>query len=214
MGKTRVDLELPDDPRLIDVDLVEVERRDPLPPDSGARCALGVPIVRDLGSEDGVIVLAVAIPCSFDATDEPIVRASVTAGLASVDGSDDHPLAYGLQPAAQGHPAKRRAVSFSFELSLTPALTVDVAPSADGPVAEPYVRAYGEGSREPEWRFRRTSTANIDGIEWLAMLVVASATSGAELSLALAASVRRRTMKVIPYTARLPSQLSRIRLAG
>ncbi|MBV1849381.1 hypothetical protein [Catellatospora tritici] len=208
----RVELALPADPDLLDVDLVGVDGGESLPAATGSRCRVGAPVVHRVTGDDGRLLVAVALPCGFTGGEEPITRAAVAATLSSLDGSADHPVAYGLSPARLAHATGTRPASLAFTVSWSPAVTVGFEAPAEPAIAEYYLRAHGEGGREVGWRFRETTTARLDGVEWLTMVVAASAAAGGVARLALTASVRRKGLEIAPYQARLPEHLARLRL--
>ncbi|GHJ44151.1 hypothetical protein Cs7R123_14930 [Catellatospora sp. TT07R-123] len=208
----RVELALPQEPELLDVELVDADRGEPLPAATGSRCRLGTPVVHRAKADDGRLLVAVALPCGFTGGPEPVTRAALTAALRSRDGSAVHPVAYGLSPARLAHATGSRPAALAFEVSWTPAVKVEFGTPAEPVHAEYYLRAYGEGASEVTWKFRETTTARVDGVEWLAMVVVADPSAGGEAELAVTASVRRAGGDVAAYRAKLPDHLARLRL--
>jgi hypothetical protein len=75
---------------------------------------------------------------------------------------------------------------------------------------KPFLLGLGEGQSDPEWRFRRSSGHEIEGIQQLAAIIRAPCGAQTTGEITIAASIHRRVAGLVRYRALLPAALASV----
>lgn len=80
-------------------------------------------------------------------------------------------IAWSMSPLRLAGPPVTRKRSATIEVPLGPMLKIGGVMAVEATQADPYVLALGELESLPEWRLRRTATADLSGVHELTMVV-------------------------------------------
>jgi hypothetical protein len=218
-----IDLPLPADPRLIDVDLIPEGDRYDAPSRISSLVSVSAPVVGPLDIDKAARnyphlsaylqqrrhtheLKTLSIACSFASRSHPLLRAAIVISLTRDDQATDHtPIAWCLQPDRVDKPVRTLPTKLSFDIAVPPKAKVEVGPAQEDPNRERYViLAHGEGTATPEWLFRRMSKHDFDGTHWLGMIVLLPRKTPVTADIALTATIRDKKLGVIPCSADLP----------
>jgi hypothetical protein len=138
---------------------------------------------------------------------EPIDSAAIGLLLAH-DGPVGSPqaIAWSIWPAKLSFPSNE-----SSTLSVTANLGFiqpQISRTATRDHEHPFLLGLGEGQCDPEWRFRRSSGHEVEGIHHLAAVVRAPRKVQVKGAITVAASIRRTLSAVVRYRAELPPALA------
>jgi hypothetical protein len=233
-----IDVPLPEEPDLMGIDLLPEDERSPDLPESGdlpdrvsRLVAVGRPLLNPIDADQlakasphinayllqhkhSYEAKTLAFPCSFVSRSHPLVRAAVAVSLTS-DGqaAEDTAVAWCLQPDRVNKPVLGHPFKLSLNFTVPPKASVEVGSPEQRPEIERYIiLAYGEGTPDPEWLFRRTGQHDFDGLHWLGMVVMFPRNAPATARFALTAAIRHKKIGIVPYSADLPEQISSIAL--
>jgi hypothetical protein len=164
----------------------------PLGPDDVQGDPNLVTLVRNDAATIRYVLVHSALSFHTDAGDPALERASVLIKLSDEAGASEV-KAVSLLPQSASTPYETTG-----GFSLSPSLQLGGAGGSLGSYGRTktehgedfFLRAMDEGSDHPGWKFERTSTVKLDGSYRLVMVVRASATGRARISVTLEASVR------------------------
>jgi hypothetical protein len=226
-----VDVPLPGEPCLIDIDLIPAGNRSGVPNRVTSLVCVSEPVISPLDVDQVANdtphlsaylqqrrrtheVTSLTFACSFTSRSHPVIRAVVAISLTRDDQAvEQAPIAWRLQPNRIDKPTRTLPAKLSFDIAVPPKAHVEVGPIQEDPHKQRYIiLAHGEGTTEPEWLFRRTSQHDFDGIHWLGMIVLLPRKTPATAQIALTSSIRHHKLGIIPCSADLPERISRFPL--
>jgi hypothetical protein len=226
-----VDVPLPDEPCLIDIDLIPAGDRSGVPSRVTSLVCVSEPVISPLNVDQVAgdnphlsaylqqqrrthEVKILTFACSFASRSHPVMRAVTAISLTRDDQAAEHaPIAWCLRPARVDKPARSLPAKLSFDLAVPPKAKVELGPRQEDPHKERYIiLAYGEGTAAPEWLFRRTRQHDFDGIHWLGMVVLFPRKTPATAQIALTAAIKSVKFGILPCLADLPERISRFPL--
>jgi hypothetical protein len=143
--------------------------------------------------------------------DEPIDSAAIGLRLSHNGPADAKPaIAWSVWPAKLSAP-----MSTTSTVAVTAKLGL-IEPNASRTTTQdrdkPYLLGLGEGQSDPEWRFRRSSGHEIEGIQHLATIIRAPRGAQVTGEITIAASILRRVAGLVRYRALLPPGLATVSL--
>jgi hypothetical protein len=142
---------------------------------------------------------------------EPIDSAAVGL-LLSHDGPDVSPpaIAWSLWPTKLLAPGNQsNTITVSAQLGF---IQPQISRTTTRDHGDPFLLGLGEGQSDPEWRFRRSSDCEIEGIHRLAAIIRAPRGAHVTGAVTIAASIRYRIAGLARYRAVLPAGLASISL--
>lgn len=153
---------------------------------------------------DGSELLGMTMRLSFrPAPDELLERVLFSVLLQNRDERDERvPVAFALEPQqlVSGAYTTRSGVTFGARAGTsTTGLSAEASQSVEMEIRQPFVTAAGEGESDPEWRYRRTKTKELEGAHEMAMLVELDPEIEAEafISLSGTVTVNRTSIDVV-----------------
>lgn len=222
-----INIPLPSDPSLIDVDLVPAGDRSGVPSRVSSLIAISAPVVAPLDIDEAARdyphlgaylqqrrrtheLKTLRIACSFASRSHRLLRAALVISMIRDDhATEDAPVAWCLQPDRVDKPVRSLPTKLSFDIAVPPKAKIEVGPAQEDPHRERYViLAHGEGTATPEWLFRRTSQYDFDGTHWLGMIVLLPKKILVTAEIALTAAIRDKKLGMIPCSADLPGPVT------
>lgn len=153
---------------------------------------------------DGSELLALTMRVSFRPAPDELLERVLFSVLMQNRGEEDEqvPVAFALEPQrlVSGAYTTRSGVTFGARAGTsTVGLSAEASQSEEMEIRQPFVVAAGEGESDPEWRYRRTKTMELDGAHEMAMLVKLDPDIEAEafISLSGAVMVNRTSVDIV-----------------
>jgi hypothetical protein len=193
--------------------------------DSHRRASVGRPEVRQIGvsevSDDPDLVafveqststfFLVSLVCGFAAGEHDRIE-SARVGV-DLESEGDEAIAWSLSPVRLVHPVKPVSLQAGVAVKLGPFLSIHGDWAAPDEVDKCFVYAVGEREPDPEWRYKRTASESLNGLQHMAMVVEAAPQTVARGSISVEARLTHRNA-LIRTKVTMPPDVESFELAA